>query len=836
MSKNIEKKYSLARDMIPNSLDDSLPEIESALVSKRLPSETSKQLIASSLQKHYLFSSLSTDDMEILYGNLKFYSVAPDKVIFEQGALGKKFYIIESGKLEVYRSGVKKNVLKEGETFGEMAILTNSKRRAMIKTMESATLWGIGRDQFRAAIKIINSKTFDLHKRFISNLPIFEQLSDLQINLLTEATVEHSYPDNTRIICEGDEGMLLFIVKDGNAIAKIKGEEKFRIGTGELFGEAVVLGENLIRNISVYSVGEVRALSIARDSIISILGEDFKEAIYKTQAINCFNSDKYGTMLSKEIILNIVESMDWKFVKPGEVAIGHGALEENIFTLCLGSISTPTKTFCHFKVIGLNEKIYQTTDDFIANTETILGFCHVSKLENYTKVLWGDLKYDLKSMAFLSKINIFSGLNFSKLRYIASHSSLVEFDAKEIIYKHNDEGHEFYVIKRGGVDIISGGKLLRVLGRLDVFGDRCIEEPIRNNSAKAAMNCLCIVIKTCDFKDVMDDNMLKQLQKKTSFVSHFSLNQMLLVKLLPPEPPALVFLSYVQNIDKLFKVVVLDKNFFDSPDKFNKIVQEKNIAMQLDHHLAIRLITTFTDRIYVYLVFEHLDSSSFAGLLTRKLSEEVVKFIAACLISCLERLHYKDIIYRGLSPESILINQQGYFMIHKYQLAKRTRSRTYSVVGDPFYMAPEVNQGNGYTKTADMWSLGVLIHQMLYCSYPFNIKSKDLPMDIYTKITTENLVLPPDSKFIRGNEIITGLLKLEPKERLSIDQLKHSRWLDSIDWQNLNNASANPPVKIEVPNARLSIKLNKLTSLAKYVNVSTYIGKPQSFALSEKET
>ena len=86
-------------------------------------------------------------------------------------------------------------------------------------------------------------------------------------------------------------------------------------------------------------------------------------------------------------------------------------------------------------------------------------------------------------------------------------------------------------------------------------------------------------------------------------------------------------------------------------------------------------------------------------------------------------------------------------------------------------------------------------------------------------MNTESLTFPADSKYIRGNEVIADLLSLDSKKRPSLDQLKHSRWLDSIDWQSLNNMSMNPPFIPEIVTSKIYGKLSKLTSLPRYVNV-----------------
>lgn len=812
------RKLSIQSEVEVNEQEDSIPEIVSAIVSNKAPKDQSKAFIAESLKKHYLFSGLSKEDMEMMFAKLKHYAVPAGEVVFEQGAAGKKFYIIESGKLEVYRNNVKKTVLKEGETTGEMAILTDQARRATIKTSEDSTLWGIGREQFRAAIKVINRKNFTINKEFISNLQLFTRLPDSQLTELTNACVQHDYPDNHRIICEGDEGMLLFIIKEGSAVAKIKGVEKFRISQGEMFGEAVVLGENHIRTISVYTIGPVKVLSISRDSIISIIGENFKEIIYRTQAKNSMSSDNLFRMLSKDIIHNLVDSMEWKYIKPGELGISKEMAEVNVFILCLGSLSGGDKNFSHYEVIGFNPK-HIPDEGLIADNEVVLGVFSRNKLEAYTKTSWQKLKSELKYMTFLTKIDMFTGVNLSKLRYIASRVTVQEFDKKEVIYRYNDEAHIFYVLKHGSVEILHNGKILRVLSKYDVFGDRCIEEPIRSNTARALSNCLCLVINAVDFRDIMDDSTRTILKKKKSFLSTFSLNQILMIRQIDNNGYKFKFLTYVEMTRNYYQVNVIAKEFFDNVEKFNQVIQEKNIAMQMEHLFIQKSVKTFSDSRFLYLVYEYIDAMPLSTLLTKKITEDYAKFLAACLTLILEYLHDKDIIYRSLSPQNININANGYPSIWNFYRAKIIKGRTMTLLDDPIYTAPEVSLKNGYTKSIDQWSLGIIIYQLLYCSLPFEIKPTDDPMNIYRKTTTGKLVFPQDSKFIRGNEVIADLLKLTPKDRLALHGLKLSRWLDSIDWERISAGKMSSPFKPEVTPVKQSIKNAKLISLTRYLNV-----------------
>lgn len=79
----------------------------------------------------------------------------------------------------------------------------------------------------------------------------------------------------------------------------------------------------------------------------------------------------------------------------------------------------------------------------------------------------------------------------------------------------------------------------------------------------------------------------------------------------------------------------------------------------------------------------------------------------------LEYLHSENIIYRDLKPENILIGADGHIKLTDFGFAKRVLDQTYTLCGTPDYLAPEIVQSKGYTKSVDWYAWGVLIFEML---------------------------------------------------------------------------------------------------------------------------
>lgn len=85
----------------------------------------------------------------------------------------------------------------------------------------------------------------------------------------------------------------------------------------------------------------------------------------------------------------------------------------------------------------------------------------------------------------------------------------------------------------------------------------------------------------------------------------------------------------------------------------------------------------------------------------QQLSENHAKFYIAPLVIIFEYLHDRHILYRDLKPENVIIDEEGYPILIDFGNSKIISGRTYTIVGSPHYMAPEVIKGIGYSFNSD---------------------------------------------------------------------------------------------------------------------------------------
>eukprot|EP01017_Pseudomicrothorax_dubius_P020343 TRINITY_DN22216_c0_g1_i1.p1 TRINITY_DN22216_c0_g1~~TRINITY_DN22216_c0_g1_i1.p1 ORF type:complete len:235 (+),score=52.63 TRINITY_DN22216_c0_g1_i1:120-824(+) len=193
------------------------------------------------------------------------------------------------------------------------------------------------------------------------------------------------------------------------------------------------------------------------------------------------------------------------------------------------------------------------------------------------------------------------------------------------------------------------------------------------------------------------------------------------------------------------------------------------------------------------------------------------QFYAGQLVLAIEHFHSQNIIYRDLKPENVMVDAKGYVKLIDMGTAKimKTRaSKTFTIIGTPHYMAPEVLKGKGYTMNVDLWSIGICLYEFLCGAVPFGEEAED-PYAIYEEIIKNELKFPHFMKDKKARRFIEQLLSKVPEQRLgtSFAALKANPWFDNFDWDDLLEKKMIAPWKpqkdLVISDAEISKKENQ---------------------------
>eukprot|EP00494_Astrolonche_serrata_P027951 UN28216 len=151
---------------------------------------------------------------------------------------------------------------------------------------------------------------------------------------------------------------------------------------------------------------------------------------------------------------------------------------------------------------------------------------------------------------------------------------------------------------------------------------------------------------------------------------------------------------------------------------------------------------SYKDKHHVYFLLELCQGGDLFARLRREqyFENDTARFYAACVIEAFDHMHRKNIIYRDLKPENLVLANNGYLKITDFGFAKHVpNGRTYTFCGTPDYLAPEIITGSGHHKGVDWWTLGILIYEMLTALPPF---TSDDPLETTRNILTKQVRFP----------------------------------------------------------------------------------------------
>ncbi|GJS62980.1 probable serine/threonine protein kinase IRE [Tanacetum coccineum] len=289
-----------------------------------------------------------------------------------------------------------------------------------------------------------------------------------------------------------------------------------------------------------------------------------------------------------------------------------------------------------------------------------------------------------------------------------------------------------------------------------------------------------------------------------------------------------VFLARKRATGDVFAIKVLKKADMIRKNAVQSILAERDILISARNPFVVRFYYSFTCRENLYLVMEYLNGGDLFSLLRNLgcLEEDMARVYIAELVLALEYLHSLNVIHRDLKPDNLLIGPCGHIKLTDFGLSKvglinstedlsgsttirtaifqdnevKTESTSsvtreqqkLSVVGTPDYLAPEILLGMGHGATADWWSVGVILFELLVGIPPFNAES---PQHIFANIMNREIPWPqvPEDMSLDAYDLIDKLLIDNPLQRLGATgagEVKRHPFFKNINWDTLAKQKA----------------------------------------------
>lgn len=255
-------------------------------------------LLSTDLKKYHYFSSLSDSSLDVLAKQISEVMFPAGSEIIQEGSVGDSFYFVKQGELEVtkktkFGQDAKLSVVRSGQGFGEMALLTCSVRSSSVRSISDVVLYRLPKKGFEdlvlheSAFKTMLSRKDEDYSHFstIKTLQPFQLLDPEKMCAVIEKMEEVHYHAGENIIVQGEKGDLYYIIKSGRVavLKKKKGEEELHqvaiLGEGEAFGEEALIRCDP-RNATCQALEETTVFTLMKKDFDQIVKASFLDNIF----------------------------------------------------------------------------------------------------------------------------------------------------------------------------------------------------------------------------------------------------------------------------------------------------------------------------------------------------------------------------------------------------------------------------------------------------------------------------------------------------------------------------------------------------------------------------
>jgi serine/threonine-protein kinase len=234
-----------------------------------------------------------------------------------------------------------------------------------------------------------------------------------------------------------------------------------------------------------------------------------------------------------------------------------------------------------------------------------------------------------------------------------------------------------------------------------------------------------------------------------------------------------VLLARHRTLDRPAVLKRLRRDLSSSPEQVERFEREARAAAAIHHQNVVAVYECFTWRSDLYIAQEYVDGVDIRTALSRssRLPPRIATLILHEALGGLEEIHGRGTVHRDLKPANILLGRGGEVKIADFGIALERTGPALTqpgiMLGSPPYMSPEQIMGEPVDYRSDLFSLGVVLYEMLTGRPPFKLGGEDQPT-LLTQI--QKGIYSPVRKCVPGSplylrRIVRACLRANPRKR-----------------------------------------------------------------------
>ena len=778
------------------------------LIHERNPEKEDYDMIYDIISKHFFLQTLTHQAKEEIIISMSLYKVSKGVTLYTQGTPGNFWYIVQSGELSVYMNDKQVGTLKNGQSFGERALMDGTLRSNTIIAETDCKLWALKRQVFRKIIEFIFTSNYEENIKFLDqvNLPIESTLKSIMANNL----IQEIYLKGQYICREGEFGSSLYIIKDGE-VECMKGETVIRIlKKGDNFGQKALL-EGDVRSLDVRAKTDCKIYSISAEFFKNQYGENFRQILYFNFITISFNNSKIFKKINSKIIAKSFQYFQFRSLKNNELVYPKGqkitdklcvVLEGNIVDKKINKVEAKRYEILYEK------KLSENSEDTLKNNLVAEPDCILAEIDfaKFKETVGGDLnEAQTKSnqLASFEHVPMFRILSDDKIEYLQNNLQIESFANGKKIITQGEIGDKLFIIKKGRVDFFVNSRYIRSLNDGEEFGARSLILSTEKRSATAIANgeVTCYTLTADIFKSILEPNLYEYFTNKIFLEDNtIELKDLDNVKELGSGNFGSVNLVRNKKNKFLYAIKALNLEQIKIENLEECVEVERDVLLKIDHPFIMKMVKYLKNESYIFFINEYIKGKELWDVIRDigLLNKEQTQYYGASILLAIDYLHKQKIIYRDIKPENVMVSVKGYIKIIDFGTVKEIQDRTSTIIGTSHYMAPEITKGEGYSFQVDIWSIAICMYEFFCGKLPFG-EDYDDPMDIYRAVSQEELTFPSFVKDEKFMQLMQKMLRKNPTNRLwKFKQIKEDPYFKDFDWNKLISLSYPPPYKLKM--------------------------------------
>lgn len=290
-------------------------------------------------------------------------------------------------------------------------------------------------------------------------------------------------------------------------------------------------------------------------------------------------------------------------------------------------------------------------------------------------------------------------------------------------------------------------------------------------------------------------------------------NRYRIIELLGEGGMAFVFKAKDEQLERFVAIKTLKPSYLENENFVTRFKREAQTAANLNHPNIVQIFDWGVEEIEPYFVMEFIEGTTLSTVISKnkKINITDVLHIGAQVSSALQAAHESNLVHRDIKPGNIMITPNGKikvtdFGIVSIQNEDSDMTKSGTILGTANYISPEQAQGTSVSSKSDLYSLGIVMYEMLSGRTPF---IGETPISIATQHLTEKprpLVELVENIPSGIDKIILKLLNKKPESRFKSAEDLRAALIQQKSYLQMNETKENL-INLTNPKIRLRLTL-----------------------------